>query len=159
MRKNKLQDLTTEELEKILLESKSISDFLRKTGYSDKTGGGYKILHLECERKKIDINFYKKFFKESCSKMPSNRGVSLDEILVENSYYQNRSHLKRRLVREKKLEYKCYECGCDDMWNGKKLSLQLNHKNGINNDNRIENLEFICPNCHSQTENYAGRNK
>ena len=65
---------------------------------------------------------------------------SLDKILVENSNYQNRSSLKKRLIREAKLEYKCYQCGGNDEWNGKKLSLQLNHKNGINNDNRIENL-------------------
>lgn len=159
MRTNKLQDLTTEELEKILLESNSISDFLRKVGYSERTGGGYKILHLECERRKIDIEFFKKFFKEEGCKKPSKIGIPIEEILVENSTYQNRASLKRRLIKEKKLEYKCYECGGNDMWNGKKLSLQLNHKNGINNDNRIQNLEFICPNCHSQTDNYAGKNK
>lgn len=43
-------------------------------------------------------------------------------------------------------------------WNGQPLVLQLEHKNGINNDNRLENLAFICPNCHSQTPTYAGRN-
>jgi len=159
MRTNKLQDLTTEELEKILLESNSISDFLRKVGYSERTGGGYKILHLECKRRKIDIKLFKEYFKEEGSNRPSKRGIPIEEILVQNSNYQNRSSLKKRLIREKKLEYKCYECGGNDVWNSKKLSLQLNHKNGINNDNRIENLEFICPNCHSQTDNYAGKNK
>ena len=45
------------------------------------------------------------------------------------------------------------------MGNGKPLVLQLDHINGISNDNRIENLRFLCPNCHAQTESFAGRNK
>jgi len=65
--------------------------------------------------------------------------------------------LKRRLIAEKLLEYKCDQCGLDQFWNNKQISLQLDHINGINNDNRIENLRFLCPNCHSQTTNYAGK--
>ena len=68
------------------------------------------------------------------------------------------AHLKERLVKEKYLEYKCAECGITE-WNGKPLSLHLDHINGINNDHRIENLRFLCPNCHSQTNTYAGKNK
>ena len=50
----------------------------------------------------------------------------------------------------------CVECGIGPEWNGKKLTLQLEHINGIYNDNRLENLIILCPNCHSQTETYAG---
>ena len=53
-------------------------------------------------------------------------------------------------------EYKCEICGISE-WQGKELSLQLDHINGINNDNRIENLRLLCPNCHSQTETFSGR--
>lgn len=84
---------------------------------------------------------------------------SLQEILVENSQYTARSRLKIRLLNEGLLEYKCALCGNIGEWQGKPLSLQLDHKNGINNDNRLENLRFLCPNCHSQTETYAGKNK
>ena len=55
------------------------------------------------------------------------------------------------------LEYKCLECGIGNTYNNKPLSLQLEHKNGIHNDNRIENLCFLCPNCHSQTETFSGK--
>lgn len=72
----------------------------------------------------------------------------------------SRSHLKSRLLSSGLLEYKCYgsECGLTE-WLDKPISLQLEHKNGINNDNRIKNLELLCPNCHSQTATFAGRNK
>ena len=55
------------------------------------------------------------------------------------------------------LEYKC-ECGITDTWQGKKITLELDHINGINSDNRIENLRYLCPNCHSQTPTFRGRN-
>jgi hypothetical protein len=51
------------------------------------------------------------------------------------------------------------ECGNDGKWNGEKLSLHLEHKNGVNDDNRLINLTFLCPNCHSQTKTYSGKNK
>lgn len=69
------------------------------------------------------------------------------------------SRLKKRLIDENLLENKCSECGISGEWNGKELTLQLDHINGINNDNSLENLRILCPNCHSQTNTYAGKNK
>ena len=82
----------------------------------------------------------------------------LQDILIENSSF-SRTQLKDRLIKEGLLEYKCVgkDCGNIGEWKGKKLSLQLDHINGIYNDNRIENLRFLCPNCHSQTETYANK--
>lgn len=80
------------------------------------------------------------------------------EVFVENSTY-GRCHIKKRILRKGLIPYRCSECSSGDTWNGKPLSLHLDHVNGINNDNRIENLRFLCPNCHSQTETYAGKNK
>lgn len=80
------------------------------------------------------------------------------EILTVDSTY-HRWHLKKRLVREGILVNVCSECSCPPVWNGKELNLQLDHINGINTDNRLENLRLLCPNCHSQTSTFAGRNK
>jgi hypothetical protein len=76
--------------------------------------------------------------------------------LVENSTY-NRTSLKARLIKNGTLKNVCSNCGISQ-WNGKEISLHLEHINGINNDNRIENLCLLCPNCHSQTDTYAGKN-
>ena len=66
--------------------------------------------------------------------------------------------MKARLIKEGYIEYKCAICGIKD-WLGQPLSLQLDHINGINDDHRLENLRLLCPNCHSQTDTYAGKNK
>ena len=88
-----------------------------------------------------------------------NSKYSMDEILVENSSYENIYSLKKRLIANNLLEYVCARCGNNGEWNGEELVLQLEHKNGIHNDHRLCNLEFLCPNCHSQTNTYSGRNK
>ena len=63
-----------------------------------------------------------------------------------------------RLMREGFLEPLCSRCGLD-AWLGGPLSLCLHHINGNGRDNRLENLTLLCPNCHSQTENFAGRRR
>jgi 5-methylcytosine-specific restriction endonuclease McrA len=85
------------------------------------------------------------------------RKIPTDQILVKDSTYA-RHNLKRRLIEEKLLLYKCSCCGNVGEYNNKPLVLQLDHINGINNDNRLENLRFLCPNCHAQSDTYAAKN-
>jgi hypothetical protein len=56
------------------------------------------------------------------------------------------------------LKEKCYECGLSDTWNGKPITLEIDHINGNSLDHRVENLRLLCPNCHSQTSYFRGRN-
>jgi len=82
----------------------------------------------------------------------------IDELLV-NGKYRSTSSLRLRLIKDKVLNNVCYECGLLPEWNGKSLSLHLDHINGDSSDNRIDNLRILCPNCHSQTETYCGSKK
>ena len=57
------------------------------------------------------------------------------------------------------LEYKCANCGCDGHWQGGEISLEIHHIDGDNSNNELENLCYLCPNCHALTETYRGKNK
>ena len=75
-------------------------------------------------------------------------------LFTKNSNY-NRDNLKRRIIAEELISYICAICHAEPYWKNKQLVLVLDHINGINNDNRLENLRFLCPNCNSQTETFA----
>ena len=80
-----------------------------------------------------------------------------EDVFVENSSYA-RHHIKRRVIEKSLIKYACSECNLEGNWNNKPLSLQLDHINGVNNDHRISNLRFLCPNCHTQQDTYAAKN-
>jgi predicted transcriptional regulator len=87
--------------------------------------------------------------------VPRPRAMSI-EALVAGS--RSRRNLKRRLVAAGLKHEWCERCGLTE-WRGQPLSLALHHINGDGAENRLENLELLCPNCHSQTPNFSGRNR
>ena len=89
--------------------------------------------------------------------VPRPHATPLDQLLVVREEAGGRWNLKRRLLIDGLKTAVCERCGIQD-WLGEPLSLALHHVNGDNRDNRLENLQLLCPNCHSQTENFAGRN-
>jgi ribosomal protein S27E len=87
-----------------------------------------------------------------------NKRIPLEEYLSNNRPIQSHD-LKKRLLRENIFVYECSECKLGSLWNGKPISLQLDHINGNNCDNRLVNLRILCPNCHSQTPTFSGKHK
>jgi hypothetical protein len=85
---------------------------------------------------------------------PSSRDTDTGVVDVAPS----RHNVKLRLIAEGPKENRCEACGLTE-WRGGPLSMALHHVNGDGRDNRIENLRLLCPNCHSQTENFAGRGR
>lgn len=137
-------------------QSTSISEVLRFFGIPANRGSYYnKLFHQSVKELNLDIshiisNVNKR--KNRFKKIPT------EELLVKGKY-KSTSSFKKRLLKEDLLQDKCYECNLLPEWNNKPLSLQLDHVNGDNTDNRLENLRLLCPNCHSQTETYAGSKK
>ena len=82
----------------------------------------------------------------------------LESVFVEFSTYP-RHCLKKRILDNDLIEYRCACCGIGPEWNGKPMPLILDHINGTNNDNRIDNLRFVCSNCDSQLDTYKSKNK
>lgn len=121
-------------------------------------GGSFSSMKQHMKRLGVDTSH---FLGSRVGNIYARMAVSykMEDILVENSTYAGTSGLKRRLIREGFLENKCYVCGLKDEWNGLPISLQIDHINGRRTDNRIGNLRIICPNCHSQTDSYAGKHK
>ena len=99
--------------------------------------------------KELDISTDHFGFKSSGN--PNGGGIkySDEEVFIKNSPIANNNSLKRRIINNKLITYKCSNCGNLGEWQGKELSLHLHHINGDHNDNRLENLTFLCPNCHS----------
>ena len=84
------------------------------------------------------------------------KGQPLEEMLVAENKTKT-AHLRKRLISEGYKKAKCEKCG-RVTWNGEQISLELHHVNGVKDDNRIENLQILCPNCHAQTETYRAKN-
>ena len=104
-------------------------------------------------KKVISWNKGKTFFDDERIKTK----IPKDKIFSANSFIAI-CRLKHYLIKYNLIPYKCRKCGNEGIWKGEKLVLELEHKNGFNNDNRLENLEFLCPNCHSQSDTFRARN-
>lgn len=138
---------TDNQLCKAVANSFSGLEVIRKLGLSSH-GGNYRTLYQAIDRLQLDVSHWKRTAPGG-----SLARVPLEKILVSNSTF-NRYHLRNRLIRDGVLNYECKICGIVD-WQGKPLSLHLDHINGIANDNRLSNLRLLCPNCHAQTSTFS----
>lgn len=152
---------TKELLEPLVRSSTSFSEVVLKLGFTV-SGGRYCYTKRSIVQLGLDTTHF--------TGRSSNRGVSHkggpekltpDQVLVldrNNRRKEGRDKLKRALL-ESGVREICSECGLPPVWNQKPIVLQIDHINGCPIDNRKENLRFLCPNCHTQTDNFGGRKK
>lgn len=145
-------------LEGLVKNSTSVAQVIRKLGLKQ-AGGNH--THITARIKKYEINT-EHFLGSGANRGPSHlpEKLSFAQILVNDRLGGKREKVAalRRALLEAGVEHKCAVCGLPPYWNGKYLQLQVDHISGIGTDNRIENLRFICGNCHLQTENFGFKN-
>lgn len=85
------------------------------------------------------------------------RKINLDDILDGKHPQYQSNKLRIRLIKEGIKPHKCECCGITE-WMGKPAPLELDHIDGDRHNHKTKNLRLLCPNCHSQTETYRGKN-
>jgi Zn finger protein HypA/HybF involved in hydrogenase expression len=143
--------ISDEELREVVRVSRSVSETLRKLG---KRPNGGTHGHFSQRIKKLGIST--EHFGGTTYRSGSKKR-SAEEILqkIPSDGRRTPGAFLRRALLEIGVPYTCFECGRGPNWRGKKLVLQVDHEDGDRFNNLRENLRFLCPNCHSQTETYG----
>lgn len=153
--------ISKEELEKIVKYSRNIVHLTENV--REKFGkGSYKGIYFLLKKHNIDTSSFETAKDRiQRNKHKLNKSKTLEELkeeyLIENSTIA-RSSIKSYIIKYNLIEYRCCNCKSNDQWMGKTMPLILDHINGINNDNRLENLRFLCPNCNSIQDTFCGKN-
>lgn len=151
--KSKVYNLSDEDFIALVKSKNTYSDILRALDLTPRGGSSSDTLKRRIKELNIDISHFCR------SKGEFHKRRSNEDIFIEHSTFLGTSHLKQRILDDNLIEYKCAFCGNEGEWRGQKLILQLDHINGVHDDNRLNNLRFLCPNCHSTTNTYAGKNQ
>ena len=152
VRRYKIRD---EQYREAVSQARSIAGALRLLGVVPE-GGNYRVLRRAIERLDLDTSH---FAGQSWS-----RGATFPyrvrpiEDYLSNKYPIQSDRLRRRLIKEGVLEHRC--CGCKlDTWMDQPIPLELDHIDGNHQNNALDNLRLLCPNCHSLTPTFRGKNK
>lgn len=137
------------DLKDIVAQSLTTSQVLVKLNLVP-AGGNYAILHKWLKLLKIDTSH----FTQKGKKM---RSLSNEQVFCKDSAVSN-DVVKLRMTSDLNIHYACSGCGIDK-WKDQPITLELDHIDGDNTNNTVQNLRLLCPNCHSLTDTFRGRNK
>lgn len=145
---------TDDELRNAVAASTTLADVQRRLGYVP-TGGIHRWIKGHIARLEIDTSHFVGQSWMAGRKKPQERmREELTKVLIKGSAYRSTGYLRKRLINAGLKPACCEECGLTE-WRGRPLPLELDHINGDNTDNRLENLRILCPNCHSITDTWC----
>ena len=122
-------------------------------------GSNYDTVKRKINELHLDVSHMTgQAWNQGLRRKPLREARPLSEILVQHSTFINANHLRERLLKEGVKQLKCECCGSTE-WMGQPIPLELHHVNAVRDDQRLENLQLLCPNCHALTDNYRGKNK
>jgi Zn finger protein HypA/HybF involved in hydrogenase expression len=135
-----------EKFKQIVNEARSFNSIIKHFGFP-RNGAILKKIKEKVSNLNLDIKHF------NIRSLPK-KNLTFEEIFIENSPHAS-STAKTFILKNKLLEFQCKLCGQLPYWNNKPLNLQMDHINGCNKDHRLENLRFLCPNCHTQTPTFG----
>ena len=144
-----IDNFSQEELKNLVLDCTSMRELARRLGYSA-IGGNFTTIKDRLNKYNISFSHFNGIAKNSIKRTPEN-------VFVTDST-ATQATLRRWYLKGNYTEYKCSICGQEPFWNGKELTLTLDHINGINHDDRLENLRWVCPNCDRQLDTFGAKN-
>jgi 5-methylcytosine-specific restriction endonuclease McrA len=157
-----LRKYTKEWLEEVCKESFSLSEMVQKLGR--KVAGGNishlkkKLIEYEIDHSHFKGNAWAKgLTKENTPSLAGKKHYTIEEVFIKDSTLQ-RKIVRKYVIDFNLIPYFCESCGNAGSWFGQLMALELDHINGISNDHRLENLRWLCPNCHSITPTFGGKN-
>ena len=143
-----------EDFKKAVSENASVAGVLRQLGLRP-VGGNYKTVHRLIKENGLDTSHFTGQGWNVGLKFRPKDPLLDESVFVKDSNYKCSWRLRERYKKRTGITH-CEQCGLTS-WQGKAIPLEIHHVNGINTDNRIENLKLLCPNCHALTNNYRGR--
>lgn len=147
---NRLDHFTDDELRELVNSCLSYRELIQKCGYKSGNGNNIATIKRRLERCGISTSHFQARGHIGITR-------SNDNVFCKDST-AGQQVLKRWYIKLNCVPYECNVCGISE-WEGQPLTLQLDHINGDNTDNRLENLRWLCPNCHSQTDTFCGKQK
>lgn len=145
---------TEEQIKNAVKNSFSWRQVLIKLGFSSNAGGNYKTIQNKAKNLKIDTSH----FKGMGWNLKGTARNAIRNMFVKG-IFRNSENVKQRLLKEHLVKNECSICRNEGIWLEQNLVLELDHINGDRSDNTVDNLRLLCPNCHSQTISFRGRNK
>ncbi|MFF4258954.1 HNH endonuclease signature motif containing protein [Streptomyces sp. NPDC001663] len=151
---------TREILEPVVARSTSVNEVLRRLGL-DPVGGHHTNISRRIKAYGLDTSHFTPVIRTERQRHNQRRRTAEEILVEETSARATRvpSSRLKRAMRELGMEERCSLCGTEAVWLGEPLPLEVDHIDGDWRNNRIENLRLLCPNCHSTTDTYRGRNK